>query len=110
MQKIFSKINWTAFSVKLKNWFKNIWNLSLLIFAILVSFTLGYYYEKLDSKVFNSKPDSFSKVKTRSTVSVSVNDRRELVFMDRSENKIYIYNDTIGLLIYDMYASKISKP
>ncbi len=84
------------------------WNLVILIASMTIAFYAGLNYDKV-SDGLNPKKDKFPQTKGRTTVSVSVNDRGELVFMDREENKITIYNDTIGMIIYDYYSLHFPK-
>jgi hypothetical protein len=99
----------TAFqNFKIPEWIKKFWSLILIGLGYMISFYAGHSYDKID-RGFNPKTDKFPITKSRKEVSVSVNDRGELVFMDRIQNQITVYDDTIGYIIYDFYASQLTK-
>ena len=96
------------FYLKSITFIKKFWNVLLITVGYIVSFYLGHSYEKL--KVgFNPPVTQFPPTQSRDEISVSVNDRAELVFMNRKKNQINIYSDTIGLIIYDLYSSQLIK-
>ena len=101
-----AKISFQDF--KAPGWIKKFWSLILIGLGYAISFYAGYSYDKIKSG-FNYKDEKFPITKSRKEVSVSVNDRGELVFMDRIQNQIIIYDDTIGYIIYDFYASQLTK-
>jgi hypothetical protein len=93
---------------KTPEWIKKFWSLILIGLGYIISFYIGLSYEKIQNGL-NPTSQKFPPTKTREQVSVSVNDRGELVFMDRIQNEITIYNDTIGYIIYDFYSSHLVK-
>lgn len=100
------KISFSDF--KTPEWIKKFWSLILICLGYVISFYLGHSYEKIQNG-FHPKAERFPSTLSRKEVSVSVNDRGELVFMNRDKNEITIYDDTIGLIIYDFYANKLNK-
>lgn len=100
------KINFSNF--KTPEWIKKFWSLILIGLGYVISFYAGHSYNKIE-RGFNPKTDKFPATKSRKEISVSVNDRGELVFMDRIQNQITIYDDTIGYIIYDFYSSQLTK-
>lgn len=101
-----SKIDFRNF--KTPEWIKKFWSLILIGLGYIISFYIGHSYDKIQNG-FYPKSEKFPQTNTRKEVSVSVNDRGELVFMNREKNEITIYDDTIGLIVYDFYSSKLNK-
>jgi hypothetical protein len=94
--------------VKIKLFLKKSWNVLLIVVGYIFAFYLGNFYQKYRSDL-SQRNLKFPETKTRNEVSISVNDRGELVFMDRIKNEITIYDDTIGFIVYDFYSYRLTK-
>jgi len=46
-------------------------------------------------------------MRTLSTTSVSVNDRGEMIMMDRKDGSYVMYSDSVGMVIFDLYSNLI---
>lgn len=95
-------------ALKIKKFLKQSGNILLIVVGYIFSFYLGHFYEKYHSN-FSRANSKFPETKNRNEVSISVNDRGELVFMDRVKNEITIYDDTIGFIVYDFYSYRLTK-
>lgn len=75
-------------------------------------FGLGYFsceiYHMIKSNSDNSNTASSPKVtKKIDKVSVAINERNELMIIDRTDGSYDIYQDSIGRCIFNLYANKI---
>jgi predicted negative regulator of RcsB-dependent stress response len=69
--------------------------------AMVIGFLIGYYYWYMSVKTSIQK-----KPKTLNTVSIALNDRSELMIIDRVNGVYTIYQDSVGLEIFNLYASQ----
>jgi hypothetical protein len=69
--------------------------------AMVIGFLIGYYYWYMSVKTSIQK-----KPKTLNTVSIALNDRSELMIIDRANGVYTIYQDSVGLEIFNLYASQ----
>jgi hypothetical protein len=75
-------------------------------------FGLGYFscelYHMIKSNRSNSNTASSPKVtKKIDKVSVAINERNELMIIDRTDGSYDIYQDSIGRCIFNLYANRI---
>lgn len=94
-----------------QNWQSKIFGfLKRLMWLLIVlgSLTAGYF---LKGAVENFQKENIScknmSLKQLETTSVAINERGELMIIDRNTGTFVTYNDTIAKLIFDMYSSKI---
>ena len=76
-------------------------NLLVVAAAMVSGFLIGYYYWYMMAKANHPKM-----TKTLRTVSVAVNERDELMIIDRSTGTYSVYQDSVGLMIFNTYATK----
>lgn len=69
--------------------------------AMVIGFLIGYYYWYMSVKTSIQK-----KPKTLTTVSIALNDRAELMIIDRTNGVYTIYQDSVGIEIFNLYAAK----
>lgn len=73
-------------------------------------FTLGYIACDLYHRVKKEPGEDPSEVKITKTigkVSVAINERNELMIIDRTNGSYRIYQDSIGRCIFNLYANSI---
>lgn len=81
------------------------------IFLIVCAFYLGYvsndiYNEIKKSDVVIEEPKA-PELRTISETSVAINERNELMIIDRKTGQYEIYQDSIGQVIFKLYSNKI---
>lgn len=91
---------------KLSAFAKKLGNLLMLVIALVAGFFIGYYYWVMTNKVDKSQWDN---VKPLTTTSVAINERNELLIIDRKTGIYSIYQDSIGMVIFNLYANRIYK-
>jgi hypothetical protein len=89
---------------------KQVINFTLIGLLIVASFFIGHYYSDIESVITNKK-QNFGEVKNRNNTSISITERGELMIIDRLDQKIQIYDDTIASIIFNTYSNRlISSP
>lgn len=76
-------------------------NLIVIAAAMVIGFLIGYYYWIMFVKTTGQKET----IKLKS-VSIAVNDRSELMIIDRVNGVYAIYQDSVGQEIFNIYAAK----
>jgi len=83
----------------------------LIIGIVIVSITFGIFAHKIYFKLNEDKPCKSSiiypEMKMLSQTSVAVNERGELMLIDRKNGTFQIYQDSVGQVIFKMYANKM---
>jgi hypothetical protein len=82
---------------------KRIGTVAVLASALIAGFCIGYYYELALNKV---KGEAWREAKTLSSTSIAVNEKEELLLIDRKTGVYTIYSDSIGRVIFNIYAQK----
>ena len=78
----------TAALDKLSAFAKKLGNLLMLVIALVAGFFIGYYYWVMTNKVDKSQWDN---IKPLATTSVAINERNELLVIDRKTGIYSIY-------------------
>ena len=86
-------------------YFKNVANrlgsIIVIAAAMVIGFLIGYYYWLMFVKTTEQKETI-----KMSAVSIAVNDRGELMIIDRKNGVYSIYQDSVGQEIFNIYATK----
>lgn len=85
---------------------KQIVNFTLVVMLITASFFIGYFYSDIEPVILNKK-QNFSEIKNRNNTSISITERGELMIIDRVDQKIQIYDDTIASIIFNSYSTRM---
>lgn len=98
------KVKVKSVLAKLEVFGKKLGNLLVLVVALVAGGIIGYYYHH-----FTKTRDviALDNVRSIKTTSVALNERGELMMIDRSTGKYIIYQDSVGTAIFNMYANKI---
>jgi hypothetical protein len=100
------KINW----MEMRNKSIDFLRTSLRVIFILVALASGYAISELHHryKESNSK-EAKPPMETRkpSEISVAINERNELMIIDRRNGEYEIYGDSTGIQIFNLYANKL---
>ena len=82
---------------------KKLGNLLIVAVAMITGFFIGYYYWVMMNQ---AKKSPLKNTKPLSTTSVAINERNELLVIDRADGTYTVYQDSVGLMIFNLYASK----
>jgi hypothetical protein len=89
---------------KLESFAKKLGNLMVLIIALFAGGVIGYYYHHFTKTRDVIRVDQ---VNTMDMTSVALNERNELMIIDRSTGRYVIYEDSVGSAIFAMYANRM---
>ena len=73
--------------------------------ALIIGWIVGYYTNKIANNYVNQKS-----VKTEDNVSVAVNEKNQLILIDKESGEYQIYSDSVGLNILNVYAKTMVSP
>ena len=90
---------------KLKASFNRFMNVTIVASTLIAGFGLGYYFNEL-----KIKPKAVNETTLNKEVRIAIDSEDKLIMMDRKTGSYTIYSDTIGRIIFKMYASKIASP
>jgi hypothetical protein len=85
---------------------KKLGNLMILALALVAGFFIGYYYWMVTNKTTKTE---WENIKPLAETSVAINERNELLVIDRKSGVYSIYQDSIGMVIFNLYANRIYK-
>lgn len=91
---------------KAKNVLSNLGKLAILLAAIFVGFLLGELNERSEANQKVSTVDTKFIHKMKET-SVAINERDELMIINRNDGTYEMYEDSIGKVIFRLYASQM---
>jgi hypothetical protein len=82
------------------------------IAVILISMSVGFginefyrIYREKDQKIL--VVEKIPQTRTQKETSVAINERGEIIIMDRKDGSYQIYSDSVGLMVFNHYASKM---
>jgi len=80
-------------------------NISIVAATLIAGFGLGYYFNEL-----KMKPQAVNETILNKEVRIAVDSEDKLILMDRKTGSYTIYSDSVGRIIFKMYAQKIAAP
>lgn len=90
---------------KIKRFFNRFMNVTIVVTTLVAGFGLGYYFQEL-----RMKPKAVNETILNREVRIAIDSEDKLIMMDRKTGSYTIYSDSIGKIIFKMYASKIASP
>ena len=90
---------------KLKATFNRFMNIIIVAATMIAGFGLGYYFNEL-----KMKPQAVNETILNREVRIAIDSEDKLIMMDRKTGSYTIYSDSVGRIIFKMYASKIASP
>jgi hypothetical protein len=87
---------------------KKLLDISLYVLGIVAAFVVGFYANQL-SAMHSAESNMFSKPIEATNISVAVTEHNELLIIDRTNQSIDVYSDTIGVSIFKAYANRIAE-
>jgi len=104
MEKISEKIDWSKVIEKTKSFMNSLGKAAIIIIAIGVGFASAEIYHFIQVK---SKAQNLQSVKKITNTSVALNERGELMIINRVDGSYQIFEDSVGVQIFKLYASSI---
>jgi hypothetical protein len=79
--------------------------IAVILVALILGFVSNEAYHSFTSK--KAPEEKIPATKTHLETSVAINERNEIIILDRSNGEYVIYSDSVGLMIFNHYASKM---
>jgi hypothetical protein len=98
------KIDWKNLIDEFKKFFKNLGKVVIIITAIASGYAASEIYHRYERGIIAHK---MQEPKTIKETSAAINERGELVIFDRRYGTYQIYSDSVGKVIFNLYATKI---
>lgn len=80
--------------------------IGVILIALILGFVSNEAYHSFNKKSGTPK-EGIPKTKTQQETSVAINERNEIIILDRTNGDYVIYSDSVGLMIFNHYASKM---
>ena len=93
---------------KVSKMLKKLLDISLYALGIVVAFIIGFYCNQL-TDYYKTRYSKLPDPHPIEYISVAITDRNELLIIDKSNQTIDIYPDSIGLMIFKSYANNITQ-
>ena len=77
---------------------------AIIVVAIVAGFAGGNLYTKYKTTI---EITEMQKAHDHNATSVAINERGEIMIIDRKTGTYELYTDTVGKMIFDLYASKL---
>lgn len=89
---------------KVKNFLSALSKVAIVIIALATGFAAGNLYYRYSNSL---QAKMMQKARTQDETSIAINERGEIMVIDRKSGCYEIYSDSVGKMIFDLYASKI---
>ena len=90
--------------VKLNEFLKTAGKVTIVVFAMGVGFMSGEIYHNYQNHI---KMSNMQEPKKTEVTSVAINERGELMIIDRKTGTYTLFENQIGTMIFNLYANKI---
>jgi len=88
-------------------WLKHGFHILILISVFIAGILTDRYYQETFSAL-KTKSENFSKIRNTKETSISINEKNELIIIDRPSQNAEIFSDSTVKLIWIMYGEKMS--
>lgn len=89
---------------KVTNFLNTASKVAIVLIAIAAGFSGGNLYSKYKTTL---EASTMQKAHDQGSTSVAINERGEVMIIDRKTGTYELYTDTVGKMIFDIYASKM---
>lgn len=93
---------------KTKTLFNHVGKITIILTALIVGFIAGELYHRANQKSEEKLPMDLKTVHNLNETSVAINERNELLVIDRKTGTYEIYEDAVGKVILRLYASQMA--
>ena len=104
MKVMVNKEKLKLFWEKIVKFVSHLSKIAIIIAAMFVGFSLGEIYHNYRMKM---KSQEMQKTRDQDVTSVAINERGEVMIVDRKTGTYEVFSDSVGLMVFNLYASKI---
>jgi len=90
---------------KVSKFFKAMYPIFLILISLICGCFIGYYYEEFSKNKIEI--NEFTNIKLLKTTSIAINEKNQLIIIDKNNGTYKIYEDSIGQVIFNIYANKL---
>jgi len=101
------KITLEMIKEKSKMFFQSAIKVAIIVFTFIVGMTAHYIYTEMKKPETPEFSVMSKEVKTLKNTSIAINERDELLVVNRADGTYEIYQDSVGRAIFNLYAGKI---
>ena len=80
---------------------------SIVFVAMIFGFFIGDIYHRLQATETEKPVINLKNVHIPAEISVAINERNELMVIDRRTGSFEMYSDSVGTMIFNLYAGRI---
>lgn len=92
---------------KVKTILSHAGKIAIIVSALVIGFFVGEIYHRVTESTKIKAPMDLKDVHHLHTTSIAINERSELLIINRMDGTYEIYEDSIGRVIFNLYASKM---
>ena len=92
---------------KAKQAFSHVGKIAIIVSAMVLGFLAGDIYHRVTDAKKEKAPMDLKVVHQLKGTSIAINERSELLIIDRQSGTYEIYQDSIGKVIFNLYASSM---
>lgn len=92
------------FTESIKRFFNNVGKIAIIVTAMACGYASSEIYHRYDDSI---KAHKMQEPKTIKETSAAINERGELMVIDRKYGTYQIYDGEVGKIIFELYATKI---
>jgi hypothetical protein len=98
------KINWKEKWAPVVKFMSTLSRVAVVVIALGTGFAAGSLYHRYGASIESKK---MQKTHSHTETSVAINERGEMMIVDRKTGTYQVYSDTVGKMVFDLYASKM---
>lgn len=88
---------------RVSGWLKKVGVVALIAITLCTGFAIGYYYKVMKE---NINATQWKSIKSSEKTSVAINERGELLIINRQTGDYTVYEGEVGQTIFQLYAAK----
>lgn len=81
-------------------------NYIIILLSVLGGFTIGYYYNLLHNLKSNGSNPTVTEIK-KENINIAVDESNNLLVIDKKTGSYIIYEDSVGMSIFNLYVNNI---
>jgi hypothetical protein len=89
---------------KISGWLKKVGVVAFVAMTLSTGFAIGFYYKIMKE---NIKDSEWEDIKKSDQTSVAINERGELLIIDRKTGDYTVFEGEVGQTIFQLYAAKV---
>lgn len=89
---------------KTKQFLSTLSKVAIVVIALATGFAAGNLYYRYTTSLQSKE---MQRTRTQAETSAAINERGEIMIVDRKSGRYDVYSDSVGQMIFDLYASRM---